>query len=240
MASTTETGHAKNIANQMNLNAIIAGFGLAYNPSNPLLKLTTMQAQYTDCNVKQGVVNEQNGSFKPLVNTRVLEFKPVPGLVRKVRNMAKSSGANDLWYKDVNTSVAKLLGDRAEKAVATPDDPAGTSSSQLSFDNMTNNFQLLVEVLSNEPMYAPAETDVNIVGLTAKHAAMNTVNNAVKLGRMPYNNAVIFRNKALYAKDTGLVDVCAAAKNYIRGVYGFKSAEFKLVSGLRFTQLATV
>ena len=59
MASTTETGHAKNIANQMNLNAIIAGFGLAYNPSNPLLKLTTMQAQYTD--IVEKVLIKANG-----------------------------------------------------------------------------------------------------------------------------------------------------------------------------------
>lgn len=50
MASTTETGHAKNIANLKTLNEIIGGFGADYAPSNPLIVLATMVVQQTTSN----------------------------------------------------------------------------------------------------------------------------------------------------------------------------------------------
>jgi hypothetical protein len=130
MASSSETGHAKNIANLTGLNAVNAGFGLAYAPSNPLLALLTMQTQYTTCNTLQGTVNIQNGLFKPLVNARVIEFKDVKKLTRRVRSAVKTCGASDEFVADVNTIVLKILGERAEKATPTPGDPSGTSSSQ--------------------------------------------------------------------------------------------------------------
>lgn len=240
MASTAETGHAKNIANEKSLNEINGGFGAGYAPSNPLLMQATMVLQHTACNGLQGTVNAQNGIFKPLVNARQIEFKPVKPTARKVRSFAKSCGASAEWYKDVNTRVTKLLGERAEKATPTEADPAGTSSSQQSFDNTVDNFQALVELLANEPLYAPNEVALKVVTLTAKHAALDSANNAVKAGVVPYNNAVIARNKALYKKTIGLCDVSQASKDYVRSAFGFTSPEFKLVSKFKFKKLAKV
>lgn len=240
MASSTETGHAKNIANLNGLNEVNAGFGVNYQPSNPLYVLATMQAQYTSCNALQGTVNTQSGIFKPLVNARVIEFKPVKPLVRRVRSAAKSCGASDEWVADVNTIVTKILGERAQPATPTPGDPAGTSSSQQSYDNTVNNFQALVALLAAEPLYMPNEVPLKVVTLTAKHTAMNNANNAVKAGVVPYNNAVIARNKALYTTKTGLVDVGQGSKEYVRSTFGFSSPEFKLVVKFKFKKLADV
>jgi hypothetical protein len=240
MASTTETGHAKNIANQKALNEVNHGFGTTYHPSNPLLALAAMQAQYADCNTKQGVVNVQNGIFKSLVNARRLEFKEVKSLVRKVRSAAKSCGAGDQWVANVNTIITKILGERAAKVTPTDTDPAGTSSSQQSFDTTVNNFDVLIQLLANEPLYAPNETALNVTTLTAKRVAMDTANNNVKTGRVPYNNAIIARNRALYATKTGLVDVSQNSKEYVRSTFGFSSPEFKLVTKYKFTKLAKV
>ena len=43
MASTIETGHAKNVAIFQQLTLYITGFGTAYNPSNPALSLAALQ-----------------------------------------------------------------------------------------------------------------------------------------------------------------------------------------------------
>jgi hypothetical protein len=40
MASTSETGHAKNVANFQDLIAFVKGYGTTYNPSKSALKLT--------------------------------------------------------------------------------------------------------------------------------------------------------------------------------------------------------
>ncbi len=240
MASSSETGHAKNIANLLALNEVNGGFGTSYAPSNPLLALEAMIEQHTFCADKQSEVNTQSGIFKPLVNARIIEFKTLKPLVRKVRSAAKTCGGSDEWVADVNTLVTKVLGERASAATPVPGDPAGTSASQQSFDNTVNNFQALIAVLTNEPLYAPNEVPLKIVTLTAKHVSMNTKNNAVKAGVVPYNNSIIARNIALYTTKTGLCDVGQNSKEYVRSTFGFSSPQFKLVVKFKFKKMVDV
>ena len=47
MASTSEKGHAKNIANANLLNTYIVQLVAIYNPSNPKLQLSNLQNIYT-------------------------------------------------------------------------------------------------------------------------------------------------------------------------------------------------
>ncbi|CAM3800801.1 hypothetical protein FLGE108171_15415 [Flavobacterium gelidilacus] len=54
MASTSEKGHAKNIANANLLNSQIAQLGAIYNPSNTKLLLTNLQNIYTTSFSQQG------------------------------------------------------------------------------------------------------------------------------------------------------------------------------------------
>jgi hypothetical protein len=126
------------------------------------------------------------------------------------------------------------------KATPTPGDPAGTSASQQSFDNTVNNFDAMVQILAGEPLYVPNETPLKVATLTTKKTALDTANNNVKSNVVPYNNALIARNKALYTTKTGLCDVGQGSKNYVRQVFGFSSPEFKLVSKLKFTRLVKV
>ena len=240
MASTSETGHAKNIANLKSLNEINGGFGAAYAPSNPLYVQATMVAQHTACNLLQGTVNTQSGIFEPFQNARVDEFAPAKPLVRKVRSAAKTCGASAQFFKDVNTIVNKILGVRISKVTPTVTDPAGTSASQQSFDMTVDNFDALVQLLAAEPLYAPNEVPLKVVTLTAKKTALETANNNVKSSVVPFNNAVIARNKALYKKTSGLCDVGQGSKDYVRSAFGFSSPEFKLVTKLQFKKLVKV
>ena len=47
MASTSETGHAKNVANFQELIAFVTGYGATYNPNKNALKLPQLNALYT-------------------------------------------------------------------------------------------------------------------------------------------------------------------------------------------------
>jgi hypothetical protein len=240
MASSTETGHAKNIANLKKLNEIAGGFGATYNPSNPMLMQLAMVTQQTNADALQNDVNMQRGMFEPFQNARVDLFKTVKPLVRRVRSYAKSCGASVQFFKDVDTFATKILGERVSAATPTEGDPAGTSASQQSFDNTVNNFGALVGVVSGEPLYNPNEVDLKVVALTAKHTQLNIANNKVKQMVVPYNNAVIARNKALYKTSIGVCDVGQASKDYIRGAFGFSSPEFKLVSKITFKKMVKV
>ncbi len=239
MASTSETGHAKNIANLNELNQINAGL-TDYAPTNPLIMKPAMVLQHTNCSTLQGIVNTQNGIFLPIRSARIAEFKPLKPLARRIRSFAKSCGGAPGFYTNVNTVIKKILGDRVSNPVSTPDDPAGTSASQQSYDNMVDHWDEMVEILKNEPAYTPNKVDLQIVSLEAKQVAITAKNNAVKAGVMPYNTAIINRNKALYTTKTGLVDVGQDSKDYVRSTYGFSSPEFKLVTKIKFRKLADV
>jgi hypothetical protein len=49
MASTSETGHAKNVANFETLISFCAGYGATYNPSKANLKVPALQTQLASC-----------------------------------------------------------------------------------------------------------------------------------------------------------------------------------------------
>ena len=57
MASTSEKGHAKNIANANLLNTYIVQLSAIYNPSNPKLLLPNLQNIYTNSFAHQESVN---------------------------------------------------------------------------------------------------------------------------------------------------------------------------------------
>ena len=48
------------------------------------------------------------------------------------------------------------------------------------------------------------------------------------------DNARIARNEVLYKPAVGLVDRAAAVKLYVKSLFGATSAQYKLVSGLKF------
>jgi hypothetical protein len=48
MASTTETGHAKNVANFEDLISFCTGYGASYNPSKASIKLAALTTKRTD------------------------------------------------------------------------------------------------------------------------------------------------------------------------------------------------
>jgi hypothetical protein len=169
----------------------------------------------------------------------VLEFK-IKSLARAVRNYARNCGANKQWVKDVDAVIRKILGERLSKPKPTADDPAGTSASQQSFDNLIDHMDKLIGLLTNEPKYIPNEVEITVATLTAKKASMIAKDNAVKAGVVPFNNAVSARNRALYTDDIGLVDVFQSAKEYSKTPYGVKTPEHKNIVKCKFVKFISI
>ena len=63
MASTSETGHAKNIANFQDLISFCQGYGTSYNPTNPRLTLAELENLYTTSQSKLQAVANTKTSF---------------------------------------------------------------------------------------------------------------------------------------------------------------------------------
>ncbi|MFZ2322345.1 MAG: hypothetical protein WAV89_01480 [Ignavibacteriaceae bacterium] len=104
----------------------------------------------------------------------------------------------------------------------------------MSYDNRLDNFDKLVRLLITLPEYAPNEIELSASSLQALHTNLLSLNSAVVNSYTALSNSRINRNNILYAPLTGLTDIAAGVKKYVKSVFGASSPEYKQVSGIQF------
>lgn len=241
MASTSETGHAKNIANFQDLIAFVTGYGATYNPSKNALKLPQLNTLVTTSQSKLADVIAKNTSYNNAVNDRMLAFEPLKALSTRLVNALETTDAPQEKINDAKGFNRKIQGKRASSST-TPADPstpapATISASQQSYDQQIQHFAGLVAVLQSETSYTPNESDLKIVTLTAKQTDLSTKNNAVSTAYTSVSNSRISRNKTLYDETNGLVNIATEVKKYIKSVFGATSQEYAQVKGIEFKKV---
>lgn len=258
MASISEVGHGKNVANLEDLTSLCVGFGVTYNPSNVNLKVPALNALKASGDGVMLSVKSAYSALKNATNERELAFEPLKTLSSRVLGALKSSGASKLSIKDGQTLNNKIQGrskkktgdetetETAEKAIAVPGDNAVPdenvvkkehSTSQQSFDSRMEHLTDLVTLVAAIPAYNPNEVDLKITGLNATAANLKAKNTAVINAFTVYTNALAARNKVLYGEGTGLVDIAKAVKDYVKSVYTAGSPQFKAVNKISFRTL---
>lgn len=244
MPKQSETGHAKNVANFESLITFCTAYGTTYNPSRAGLKITALNTLYTNSLAAVANVNIALSPNSVAINNRDLAFKSVGKLIIKVANAAYACDISKNTKDDIKSIMRKLTGRRLKpKNVSTTQVPGGTevlpprthSASQMSFDQRIENFDKLIQLLKGVPTYAPNETDLTIVSLTAILASLRTTNTAVQTTNVAISNARLNRNKVLYTPKTGLHDIALAIKSYVKSLYGPSSPQYKQISKIKFT-----
>jgi hypothetical protein len=244
MASTIETGHAKNVATFEDLVSFCTGYGATYNPSKASLKIAALVPQLTAAQATLQLVKTTKTAYDNATNAREVVFVPLKPLATKIINALAATDATPQTVDDTRTIINKIQGRRA-KAVVVPDakalaegaEPVKTAStSQQSYDKLVDHFAQLIVILTAEPKYLPNENELKIATLTAQIADMRAKNTAVVNALTAVSNARINRDKLLYGELTGMVDVAMDVKQYVKSVFGAKSPQYKQISGLRFTR----
>ena len=245
MASTIETGHAKNVANFDDLISFATGYGTAFNPSKPSIKLTALQTLSTSAKNAINAVNAALPAYSNAVAAREAAFEPLNKLITRVNNALKATDTTEQVDESAKTLVRKIQGTRAtakktdeEKAAekAAGKETKEISSSQMSYDSRLDNFDKLIKLLTSVTLYAPNEADLKVTALTTLYNDLKAKNTAVVTATTPLSNARISRNDFLYKANTGLVDIALDTKTYIKSLYGATSPQYKTVSSLKFTK----
>ena len=243
MASTTETGHAKNVANFDDLISFATGYGTAFNPSKPSIKLTALQTLSTSAKNAINAVNAALPAYSNAVAAREAAFEPLSKLITRVNNALKATDTTEQVDESAKTLVRKIQGTRAtakksdEEIAAAKAEGKETkeiSSSQMSYDSRLDNFDKLIKLLTSVTLYAPNEADLKVTALTTLYNDLKAKNTAVVTATTPLSNARISRNDILYKANTGLVDIALDTKTYIKSLYGATSPQYKQVSKLEF------
>lgn len=245
MASTTEIGLAKNVANFNTLISRVQGYGTRYNPTNPAIKIPNLQIIFTNAGSSMTMVSNKKPAFTTDVNTRQQLFADMEKLSTRILNsFAATQNVSTALVDDAKTIIRKIRGARKDKIIVnppTPDAPAPAtqkqiSASQQSYDQQAEHFTNLIALVASVPAYAPNETELQNAALSTFLTSLKNANTAVMNSTTPYLTAVQNRNNVLFAPATGLVDIALAVKKYVKSVKTITLAEFRQISGLTFSR----
>ena len=246
MASTSETGHPKNVANFENLVSFCVGFGVTYNPSKVTLKVPALQTQLASCKANITSVTTSSVAFNNAVNARMMAFDGLKKLSTRLLNALDATNASTQLVKDFKTVNAKVQGSKLTKADAgkapTPIDPntpvvdtqKTISSSQQSYSSLIEHIATIITILSTEPTYVPNETDLKIVTLNTLLTNLKNTNTAVINAYTTVSNSRVARDLSLYNTTNGLCTIAKEVKMYVKSLYGATSLQYKQISGLEF------
>ena len=240
MASTSEVGHAKNVANFQDLIEFVTGYGATYNPSKNSLKLPQLVALKATAETKLTDVISKNTAYNNKVNERMVAFSNLKSLSTRLVNALQTTDATTQTINDAKTFNRKMQGKKAS-ASQTPTDPNAPapktiSTSQQSYDQLIQHLAGLKSVLEEESSYTPNETDLQVATIDAKIADLTAKNTAVSTAYTNISNSRILRNETLYTSDNGIFETASEVKKYIKSVFGASSPQYKQVSGIKFSK----
>ena len=240
MASTSEVGHAKNVANFQDLIEFVTGYGATYNPSKNSLKLPQLVALKATAETKLTDVISKNTAYNNKVNERMVAFSNLKSLSTRLVNALQTTDATTQTINDAKTFNRKMQGKKAS-ASQTPTDPNAPapktiSTSQQSYDQLIQHLAGLKSVLEEESSYTPNETDLQVATIDAKIADLTAKNTAVSTAYTNISNSRISRNETLYTSDNSIFETASEVKKYIKSVFGASSPQYKQVSGIKFSK----
>ena len=238
MASNSEIGHPKNIANFQDLIEFVTAYGATYNPSKNSLKLPQLIALKASADATLADVITKNTNYNNKVNERITAFSGLKSLSTRLVNALQTTDATTETIGNAKTFNRKMQGKKASSS-QTPTDPNTPapntiSTSQQSYDQLIQHLAGLTSILEAETSYTPNETDLQVATLQTKIADLTAKNTAVATAYASISNSRIARNETLYSSSTGLVETANEVKKYIKSVFGASSPQFAQVKGIQF------
>lgn len=241
MRSTSEVGHAKNIANLNVLNTNIVEIGSLYNPSNPKLLLAHLQGIYTTAFQQQENVNTLVAPYSIAVDERELFFEPLSKQLTKLHKAYRATeSVTQKQLDDFMTISRKLRGSKkytGKADTASGEEQIHHSVSQTSYDQKTNNIDLLISLLQNTQNYNPNEVEYQVQTYQNIKTEMLAKTQAVNSAFIPLNNARSTRNHTLYKVEDNLVDIANKDKNYLFTILDPDSVQYKAIARIQFKKI---
>jgi len=245
MASTSETGHLKNVNHLEDLISFCTGFGGAYHPSNPAIQLTALTDLLTNARTELTNVNQKLTDYANVNHARQLKFANLKKLSTRLVNALAASGTNEKTLEMAKSINKKLQGTRVDKKDTPPppenDQPAekdkSISVSQQSYGQLAEHFSKLIILLQSEPLYNPNEDDLKLTTLNTLLTELNTNNSLVVNALTEIKNARLKRNDLFYLSANNLHKIVLDVKMYVKSIFGATSPQYKQISGLKFTGL---
>lgn len=237
MSSTSEVGHAKNVANLQKITQQVTTYSL-YNPPIENIALANLQTLYTTATAKLAEVEDKRNANKNAIIIRQTVFENLKSTCTKIVNLLEILGLPQ-GTLDQARSMNRAIQGSSKKTTTPPEEGKETSktasTSRQSFTQQAENFGILLQLLATIPGYTPNEEDLKLNNLTNYHASLMSSTQAVDQTEAELNTKLIERDKILYAEGAGLYTIAQNIKKYVKSLYGATSPEYTNVSAIEFT-----
>ena len=235
MASTSETGHGKNVNHAQKRLEVLKGMGADYKPSNGAYVLTALEPKITEAVTAHKKVTDLAGPYKTAISNRQVAYKIMGTWTTKIKAAASSSEIDEPLQNNVYSLVKVINGQRIgdkPKAVEGKEAPKSNSVSRMSFVSRLENFTALAKLLGSIPGYAPNEDENKVATMLAYVTELETLNKTAFPLEENFGKAIAIRNKLLYTEKTGLVDVLEGVKKYVFSIGDKGKMAHKSLMGL--------
>ena len=237
MPSTSEVGHAKNVANLQKLTEQFNVYTL-YNPPVDNIKVANLQTLYTTASTKLNEVEDKRNTNKNAITLRQSAFENLKSTATKIINHLGILGLPQGTI-DQAKSLNRLIQGGQKKATTPPEEgkeeTRTVSTSRQSYTQMADNFGILLQLLGTIPTYNPNEDDLKLTNLNTYKDSLVSSTQSVDQTEAELNNKLIERDQLLYADGTGLYSIAQNVKKYVKSIYGATSTEYANVSAIKFT-----
>ena len=237
MPSTSEVGHAKNVANLQKLTEQVNVYTL-YNPPVDNIKVANLQTLYTTASTKLNEVEDKRNANKNAITFRQSAFENLKSTCTKIINHLGILGLPQGTI-DQAKSLNRLIQGGQKKATTPPEEgkeeTRTVSTSRQSYTQQAENFETLLQLLSTIPAYNPNENDLKLANLNTYKDSLVSSTKSVDQTEAELNNKLIERDNILYTEGTGLYSIAQNVKKYVKSIYGATSSEYANVSAIKFT-----
>ncbi len=249
MNKVNDSGNAVNVSNFKKLIDVVSSYKLDYKPSNPALTVAALTAKWSKADTAQSAINAAFEKATPLIHNRKALFAPLNKLITRslnsfnsvqilptTKDSAKSIADSIRGFEKYVPKVVPVKVNPVTQQIIPPVVDVHISTSHQSFVMRTDSMDKYVQLIMQEPLYVPAETDITVAGLTILYASLKAANEGIGDILTPVDNARIDRNEALYNTTDGIFELQKLVKNYVISLYGAGTAKTKMVTKIKFTK----
>lgn len=237
MSKQYETGHAKNVANLKKLIEQVTVFP-EYNPSVANLALESLNTLHTQALDHVSQVEVKRIAYKNATHARQQAYEPLKPNTTRIINHLELLNLPAGTQAQAKSLVKSIRGDKIPKKMEannTEDTPSTISTSRQSYTQLAENFSKLLQLLTTISIYTPNTEDLKLPNLNTYYTQLVNTTQTVDQAEAALNNAIIERDKFLYADATGLYTIAQNVKKYIKSHYGSTSHQYEKVVKISFT-----
>lgn len=237
MASTSETGNAKQLAGFEDFITQLLALGALYNPPKSELSISKLQEKLNEAKSAMRDISISTPPFSAAVDRQVLAFKFLNNKITRSLNYYKVCINNPMEIETAKSLADKIRGFQKKKKVFDGVDKPATrsiSQSRMSYDTRIENLKQYIDVLASSNVYVNPGNDIDLDDLRAILSDMEDTNRTVAITKIPLDVVRKNRDVIFYAPVEGIADLVLSVKSYLKATLKKNNPFYNSLMGFIF------